>query len=214
MVRAWKQVKKQRQERHDIYMKEIPYSDLKAMQLVVPAVPENYNVQLGNSATVRYAQLFRWNEKQKLFCNRGTSGIDGSVSTAVGASVISKDPTLLICGDLSFIYDSNGLWNNYIPKNFRIIILNNSGGGIFRILPGHKNTENFDTYFETVHDLSAKQISEMYGFEYFTAASSEEIKQHLKGFFSISEKPKILEIFTPRKVNDEVLLEYFSFMKS
>src|SRR5690606_8749586 len=120
-----------------IYMKEIPYSDLKAMQLVVPAVPANYNVQLGNSATVRYAQLFRWNENQKLFCNRGTSGIDGSVSTAVGAAVISEDPTLLICGDLSFIYDSNGLWNNYIPKNFRIIILNNSGGGIFRILPGH-----------------------------------------------------------------------------
>ncbi|HSP40363.1 MAG TPA: thiamine pyrophosphate-dependent enzyme, partial [Gillisia sp.] len=210
----WKEVKKKRQERHDIYMKEIPYSDLKAMQLVVPAVPGNYNVQLGNSATVRYAQLFKWDEKQRLFCNRGTSGIDGSVSTAVGAAVINDDPTLLICGDLSFIYDSNGLWNNYIPKNFRIIILNNSGGGIFRILPGHKNTENFDTYFETVHDHTAKQISEMYGFDYAGASSSEEIKQQLKGFFETSEKPKILEIFTPRKVNDEVLLEYFSFMKS
>ena len=210
----WKQVKKQRQERHDIYMKEIPYSDLKAMQLIVPAVPENYNVQLGNSATVRYAQLFRWNENQKLFCNRGTSGIDGSVSTAVGAAVSNEDPTLLICGDLSFIYDSNGLWNNYIPNNFRIIILNNSGGGIFRILPGHKNTRNFDTYFETVHPYTAKQISEMYGFEYNSVASSEEIKQQLDLFFNISESPKILEIFTPRKINDEVLLEYFSFMKS
>lgn len=213
-AQLWKEVKKQRQERHDIYMKEIPYSDLKAMQLVVPAVPGNYNVQLGNSATVRYAQLFQWNERQKLFCNRGTSGIDGSVSTAVGAAVINEEPTLLICGDLSFIYDSNGLWNNYIPKTFRIIILNNSGGGIFRILPGHKNSENFDTYFETVHAHTAKHISEMYGFEYLAAASSEEIKEELGSFFNASEKPKILEIFTPRKVNDEVLLEYFSFMKS
>jgi len=210
----WKEVKKKRQERHDIYMKEITYSDLKAMQLLVPAVPATYNVQLGNSATVRYAQLFRWNEKQKLFSNRGTSGIDGSVSTAVGAAVINEDPTLLICGDLSFIYDSNGLWNNYIPKDFRIIILNNAGGGIFRILPGHKDTDNFDTYFETVHDHTAKHIGAMYGFEYATANSSNEISEQLEKFFETSEKPKILEIFTPRKINDEVLLEYFSFMKS
>ncbi|CAN5360377.1 2-succinyl-5-enolpyruvyl-6-hydroxy-3-cyclohexene-1-carboxylic-acid synthase [soil metagenome] len=210
----WKEVKSKRQEQHDIYMKEIPYSDLKVMQLIVPEVPKNQNVQLGNSATVRYAQLFNWDSSQQLYCNRGTSGIDGSVSTAVGAAVVSVDPTLLICGDLSFIYDSNGLWNNYIPKNFRIIILNNEGGGIFRILPGHKNTPNFDTYFETVHTLNAKSLSEMYGFDYASANNSEEITQNLKGFFGEADKPKILEIFTPRKINDGVLLEYFSFMKS
>ncbi len=210
----WKGIKKKRQDRHEIYMKEIPYSDLKAMQVVVPSVPENYNVQLGNSATVRYAQLFKWKESQKLFCNRGTSGIDGSVSTAVGAALINEEPTLLICGDLSFIYDSNGLWNNYVPKNFRIIILNNSGGGIFRILPGNKNTENFDTYFETVHHHNASHIAGMYDFEYTFAKTSEEITKNLKEFYNVSEKPKILEIFTPRKINDEVLLEYFSFMRS
>ncbi|MEP6260770.1 MAG: 2-succinyl-5-enolpyruvyl-6-hydroxy-3-cyclohexene-1-carboxylic-acid synthase [Gillisia sp.] len=210
----WKEVKGKRQERHDIYMKEIPYSDLKAMQLIVPSVPKDWNVQLGNSATVRYAQLFKWDSTQKLYCNRGTSGIDGSVSTAVGAALINPDPTLLLCGDLSFFYDSNGLWNNYIPKSFRIIILNNEGGGIFRILPGHKNTENFDTYFETIHNLNAKSLSEMYGFEYSSASNAEEISGALESFFGGSDKPKILEIFTPRTVNDEVLLEYFSFMKS
>ena len=209
----WKEVKGQRQVRHDRYMKEIPYSDLKAMQLIVPAVPNDLNVQLGNSATVRYAQLFKWESSQKLYCNRGTSGIDGSVSTAVGAALINPDPTLLVCGDLSFFYDSNGLWNNYIPKSFRIIILNNEGGGIFRILPGHKNTENFDTYFETTHNLNAKSLSEMYGFDYSSAKNTEEITRILESFFGESDKPKILEIFTPRTVNDEVLLEYFSFMK-
>jgi len=210
----WKEVNSKRQELHNIYMKEIPYSDLKAMQLIVPAVPKEWNVQLGNSATVRYAQLFNWDSSQKLYCNRGTSGIDGSVSTAVGAAVVNVDPTLLICGDLSFFYDSNGLWNNHIPKNFRIIILNNEGGGIFRILPGHKNTENFDTYFETVHQLNGKALSEMYGFEYTSAKNSEEISEVINDFFDQSDKPKILEIFTPRKVNDGVLLEYFNFMKS
>ena len=210
----WKNIRKKRQIQHDLYVQEIPYSDFKAMQLIVPGVPKKYNVQLGNSATVRYAQLFNWDETQKLFCNRGTSGIDGSVSTAVGAALINEDPTLLICGDLSFFYDSNGLWNNYIPKNFRIIILNNEGGGIFRILPGNKNTENFDTYFETIHHMNAKPLCEMYDFEYLSAKNSEEISTALNGFYDTSKKPKLLEIFTPRLVNDEVLLEYFGFMKS
>jgi 2-succinyl-5-enolpyruvyl-6-hydroxy-3-cyclohexene-1-carboxylate synthase len=210
----WKGVRKERQQRHEEYMQEIPYSDLKAMQSIVPLVPENYNVQLGNSSTVRYAQLFRWDATHRMYCNRGTSGIDGSVSTAAGAAIVSEQPTLLICGDLSFLYDSNGLWNNYIPKNFRIIVLNNAGGGIFRILPGNKNTENFDTYFETVHNLNAASICQMYDLDYLDARNIEETEQALKGFFEPSEKPKLLEIFTPRKLNDEVLLEYFSFMKS
>lgn len=210
----WKEVKNRRQASHDKYVEKIPYSDFKALQLIVPSVPKGYNVQLGNSATVRYAQLFKWDESLKLFCNRGTSGIDGSVSTAVGAALVNQDPTLLICGDLSFFYDSNGLWNNYIPKNFRIIVLNNSGGGIFRILPGNKHSENFDTYFETVHNLNSRSLCEMYNVRYASATNSEEIKSGLGDFYSASEVPKLMEIFTPRKINDEVLLEYFKFMKS
>ncbi len=213
-ARYWKEVKTNRQKRHEKYVEEIPYSDFKAMQAIVPQIPKNCNIQLGNSSTVRYAQLFKWDPSHKIYCNRGTSGIDGSVSTAVGAAVIQKEQTLLICGDLSFFYDSNGLWNKNIPSNFRVIILNNLGGGIFRILPGNKNSVNFDTYFETIHNLSAKPLAEMYEFEYTKAHNSEEVENELISFFSASEKPKILEIFTPRKVNDEVLLEYFNFMKS
>ncbi|HEY9185879.1 MAG TPA: 2-succinyl-5-enolpyruvyl-6-hydroxy-3-cyclohexene-1-carboxylic-acid synthase [Salegentibacter sp.] len=210
----WKKIWKKRQDRHEEYMDEIPYSDLKAMQLVAPEVPENYMLQLGNSSIIRYAQLFKWKETLRIFCNRGTSGIDGSVSTAAGAACVSIEPTLLIVGDLSFFYDSNALWNNYLPSNFRIIVLNNQGGGIFRILPGNKNTENFDTYFETVHQLKAKPVCELYGLEYAFAENSLDIKKEMQSFFNPSERPKLLEIFTPRKLNDEVLLEYFNFMKS
>ena len=210
----WKNIREKLEVRHELYVDEIPYSDFKVMQAIVPTVPKNYNVQLGNSSTVRYAQLFNWDASQKIFCNRGTSGIDGSVSTAAGAAVINREPTLLICGDLSLFYDSNGLWNNYIPSNFRIIVLNNEGGGIFRILPGDKDSENFDTYFETIHQLNAKPLCGMHGFEYASAKTSEELSAQLIGFFNTSEKPKLLEIFTPRKINDEVLLEYFNFMKA
>ncbi len=210
----WEETRSKRKLRHDEYMDKIPYSDLKAMQQIVPKMPENHIVHLANSSTIRYAQLFKWKESLNIYCNRGTSGIDGSISTSVGAAIVSKEPVLMITGDLSFFYDSNALWNNYLPKNFRIIILNNRGGGIFRILPGDKNSETFDTYFETVHDLNAKPICDLYGFEYAAANSSEEIEEHLNAFFDTSEKPKVLEIFTPRKVNEEVLLEYFNYIKS
>ncbi|SHF88819.1 2-succinyl-5-enolpyruvyl-6-hydroxy-3-cyclohexene-1-carboxylate synthase [Salegentibacter echinorum] len=210
----WKDVKAKRQGRHEEYMNEIPYSDLKAMQEIVPRVPEDYILQLGNSSTIRYAQLFEWKESLRIFCNRGTSGIDGSVSTAVGAACVNGEPTLMITGDLSFFYDSNALWNNYIPNNFRIIILNNNGGGIFRILPGNKDTENFDTYFETKHELKAKPLCELYGFDYEAATNPEELSEKISRFFTTSEKPRLLEIFTPRKLNDEIMLEYFNFMKS
>jgi 2-succinyl-5-enolpyruvyl-6-hydroxy-3-cyclohexene-1-carboxylate synthase len=160
---------------------------------------------------VRYAQLFDIDATIELFCNRGTSGIDGSTSTAIGTSVVAQKQTMLITGDLSFFYDSNALWNNYIPTNFRIIIVNNNGGGIFRILPGSKNTNNFDTYFETIHTHTAKQLAEMYHFEYQTVSDQGSLQDVLKTFYDNSEQPKILEIFTPRTENDSVLIDYFKF---
>ena len=118
-----------------------------------------------------------------MFCNRGTSGIDGTTSTAIGASIYEKSPTLLITGDLSFFYDSNALWNSYTKNNFRIILINNSGGGIFRILPGAEDSENFATFFETQHGMNAEYLCKQYGFDYCKAVSDASIKKELKTFF-------------------------------
>ena len=87
------------------------------------------------------------------------------------------------------------------------------GGGIFRILPGHKNTENFDTFFETKHQLKANQLCDMFGFQYEAATNTETLKDGLKEFYKASDKPKLLEVFTPSRENDEILLEYFNFIK-
>jgi 2-succinyl-5-enolpyruvyl-6-hydroxy-3-cyclohexene-1-carboxylate synthase len=195
--------------KHQKYMSEIPFSDFKVFDILSRNLPENIQLQVSNSSPIRYLQLVNCNKKIEVFCNRGTSGIDGSTSTAIGASVANKKPTIFITGDISFLYDSNALWNNYIPKNFKIILINNSGGGIFRILPGHQETETFNTFFETSHQLTAEHLSKMYLFEYTSVQNENDLHSVWDSFISNDNKPSILEIFTPEKINDIVLLDYF-----
>jgi len=208
----WKSIKENTEKKHTEYLRNTGFSDLKAFDIVLKSIPDNYQLQLSNSSTIRYTQLFNINPTLKVFCNRGTSGIDGSTSTAVGASLVSEKPTLLITGDLGFFYDSNALWNNYIKKDFRIIVVNNRGGGIFRILPGNKDSENFDTYFETIHDLDASHLCKMHGFEYLSVSSDVDLEKKLNHFYKPSKYPMLLEIFTPRELNDLVLIDYFKFL--
>lgn len=210
--KQWLAVKTARLEKHNTYLRTVPFSDFKVFKILQEFIPENVILHLSNSSTVRYLQLYTSKSTVFQYCNRGTSGIDGSTSTAIGHAVASDKQNILITGDLSFFYDSNGLWNNYIPNNFRIIVVNNSGGGIFRILPGDKNTENFETYFETKHKLTAEHLCNMYGFNYASVTNENDLKSELNRFFSKSEQPKLLEVFTPRELNDSVLLNYFKYI--
>ena len=204
-----KAVKKLRIIKHQKYLDEIPFSDLKAFEIILSSLPKNSMLQLSNSSPIRYAQLFPIDSSISVFSNRGTSGIDGSTSTAIGAAVMSKRQTVLITGDIGFIYDSNGLWNEYIPKNLKIILINNGGGGIFRILPGHEETKVYNTFFETAHCHTAEHLAKMYGFEYSIASDAESLTSALDILYSQNEKPNILEVFTPTLQNDKILLQYF-----
>lgn len=208
----WLVVKDKRSLKHMEYLQKLPFSDFKVFEQLIKELPNDIGLHLSNSSTIRYMQLFNNNSSIRHFCNRGTSGIDGSTSTAIGHAVVAEEQQVLITGDLSFFYDSNALWNNYIPNNFRIIVVNNSGGGIFRILPGNKNTDDFDTYFETKHNLSAKYLCKMYGVTYAYAEDEANLKMSLNSFFKESSAPKLLEIFTPRKINDKLLIDYFKHL--
>ena len=204
---------KDRVAKHQEYNSKIPFSDFKVFDFICQNLPENCQLQVSNSSAIRYMQLFDVASSIPVFCNRGTSGIDGSTSTAIGASAVSTLPTVLITGDIGFLYDSNALWNNYIPSNFKIILINNGGGGIFRILPGHEETETFNTYFETSHQLNASHLAKMYGLDYFEAQDELSLAHQYKAFMNQNKRPSILEIFTPEKVNDLVLLEFFRKLK-
>ncbi|MFY7671455.1 2-succinyl-5-enolpyruvyl-6-hydroxy-3-cyclohexene-1-carboxylic-acid synthase [Tenacibaculum sp. MEBiC06402] len=204
----WLNEKYSRNKNHKTFMDSAEYSDLKVVEEILETIPNNSQLQISNSSLIRYAQLFDVSPTFTCYCNRGTSGIDGSTSTAIGAAYAAKKETTLLTGDLSFFYDSNALWNSYIPKSFRIIIINNSGGGIFKIIPGPKST-NALQYFETPHQLTANHLAEMFNFEYLTANTMDELSENLIHFYQESEKPKILEVFTPSEINDQILTAYF-----
>lgn len=136
-----KNIAQYREQKQIEFSKNIPFSDFQVFETIVEKLPKNSQLQASNSSAIRYLQLMSLDSSIEVFCNRGTSGIDGSTSTAIGASVASGKPTILITGDISFFYDSNALWNGNIPTNFKIILVNNSGGGIFRILPDIKKSK-------------------------------------------------------------------------
>ncbi|MDG1110320.1 MAG: 2-succinyl-5-enolpyruvyl-6-hydroxy-3-cyclohexene-1-carboxylic-acid synthase [Polaribacter sp.] len=208
----WLRLRDEKRVKHHRYLSKIEHSDFKVFEQVLESIPAHSNLQVSNSAIIRYAQLFSIKKSINVFCNRGTSGIDGSTSTAIGAAFSSEKQTVFVTGDLSFFYDSNALWNAHIPASFRIIIINNSGGGIFKIIPG-PSTTNATAYFETPHCLTAENLCKMHGFEYHVAATTENVDKELLGFYIPSEKPKILEIFTPSAKNNIVLTAYFKYIK-
>lgn len=208
----WSQKRREYQEKRNQYLETIPFSDFKAFHSIFSYLNFPMQVHLSNSSTVRYAQLFPIHKDLEVFCNRGTSGIDGSSSTAVGAAVYAKKPTLLITGDLSFLYDSNAFWNNYLRKDFKVIVINNGGGGIFRILPGFDNSDTFSTYFETQHGYTAEHLCTHFGIKYFKSKEEAELKESLQMFLDYENSPALLEIFTPTEENNKILLDYFDFI--
>ena len=114
----------------------------------------------------------------------------------------------------SFFYDINGLWNNYIKNDFRIIIINNGGGGIFRILPGFKENKNFSKFIETKQAINAKFLARHFGFIYINKKSTLGIKIAMHSFFKKSSKPKILEINTSSEISSITLKNYFKYLSN
>ena len=172
-------------------------------------------MHLGNSTPVRYSQLFGSLPSFTYFSNRGVSGIDGQVSTAAGAAFVSSEINTIVTGDLGFFYDSNALMNHYLKPNFRIILINNSGGGIFRFIEGPAATTHLEKFFEVKHNWKAEKIAECFGLNYFKAENMTELNDAFSNFYDQkNNQPSLLEIFTPAETNALILKNYFKFLKS
>lgn len=210
---TWNTIREANNIKHNNYINMIPFCDLKAFDAIIRNYPENWQIQYGNSTVIRYGLLFDHNPSNPIFCNRGTSGIDGSTSTAIGACLASGQDTVLITGDISFLYDSNALWNVNMPKNFRIILINNGGGNIFKFIPGPSETDVVEDYFVTKHHHTGEHLAKMFDFDYQVVNNLTDLENSFGDFYAESNRPKILEIDTRNATNDTILRGYFSSLK-
>lgn len=195
------------------FLAKTGWCDLKVYELLFREIPENTLLHLGNSTPVRYAQLFGSLPEFHYFSNRGVSGIDGQVSTAAGAAFAAKDKiNTIITGDLGFFYDSNALMNQNLTPNLKIIVINNGGGDIFRFIPGSDTSAQREKFFAAKHNWKAEMIAKAFDIYYLKAENEAELKNCLSEFYAENSRPALLEIFTSKVENAQILKEYFGFM--
>ncbi|MBP6516268.1 MAG: 2-succinyl-5-enolpyruvyl-6-hydroxy-3-cyclohexene-1-carboxylic-acid synthase [Chitinophagales bacterium] len=184
-------------------------TDFSVYQALAKAVPNDCIIQWGNSAPIRYSGLLHFVASIEHFANRGTSGIDGCVSTAVGCAIANPDKQVfLFVGDLSFFYDSNALFYSPFPANLRIVIVNNSGGNIFRLIEGQKEETLMQNYFEVQHQHSAKALAEQFSMHYFSCEKNEELEKTIERFFGYNNCC-ILELKTDATSSVDTYKNYF-----
>lgn len=211
----WKQLDFENQDRMRAFVDASPFSDMTAFDIILDSIPEDTIVHLANSTPVRYGQLFDPVKGITYLSNRGTSGIDGSTSTAVGYAVGTPEKVnVILTGDVSFFYDSNALWNAYLGSNLKIVLINNGGGGIFRIIDGPSKTPQLERFFEAAHTTSAEHICKAHGLKYIKANDLSTLELGMLELLEEAEKSVLLEVLTPNKTNAEVLRNFFKSLKN
>lgn len=193
----------------DFNKKETVFNEFTAVSDILQQIPSFTKLHLANSMSVRYANTIGINQRTvEVFANRGTSGIDGVISTAYGYALKTPQLVTVLTGDLAFFYDRNAFWNNYKPSNLRVILLNNHGGGIFRMIDGPAALPELDEFFETKQRLNAKHLAAEHSLEYTLCKNFNDLNKSIEGFFQPSMFGKILEIETDSIKNTEVFKRF------
>lgn len=207
---GWNSLAKNAGISHKRYLDSAPWSDLTAMRLLISGTPAGWDLQASNGTAIRYVQLFDYSHFRRIDCNRGVSGIDGCTSTAVGAAIATGHPTLLVSGDMSAQYDMGALAASDIPPTFRMAVLNNGGGGIFRFIPSTAALPELERYFVADVRLPLRQLADGFGFDYYEADSPESFSEAVGKFTAPSARPAILNIITPGEKSGAILTDYFT----
>ncbi|MDO7853820.1 2-succinyl-5-enolpyruvyl-6-hydroxy-3-cyclohexene-1-carboxylic-acid synthase [Hymenobacter convexus] len=202
---------------HEFFASEHVFNEFSTFHQVVAFLPDYVALHLANSMAVRYANILGLPKDRQIevFANRGTSGIDGCTSTAVGAALAQPQrPVVLMTGDVAFFYDRNAFWHNYPLPNLRVVLFNNHGGGIFRIIDGPRQQPELDEFFETRQLLTAENTARDFNLRYFPVSSFAELEAALPVFFAAETGATILEVFTDSKTNAAFFEEYRAAVKA
>lgn len=178
---TWKSLQQQIETRVSTFHAAEIWCEPTGVNQILDNLPSNCILQVGNSSAIRWVS---WNMKGRndleIYCNRGTSGIDGSLSTAIGTAMACPEKKVyLLIGDLSFMYDEHALWMQKLPSNLSILVLNNQGGNIFNWIDGPRNHPNELSYFTTPVKRELAQICLSYRVNHQLASNLNQLKQCL-----------------------------------
>ena len=204
-VSLWDQLLTYVRQKVEAY--EPPYSQMavvRCLENTVDDVPIHY----GNSSAIRLANIYA---QHPVWCNRGVNGIEGSLSTAAGFSVVTDDKVVCVLGDLSFFYDQNALWNQNLRGNLRILLLNNGCGGIFYMLPGLNQSPARDKLVAAAHPATAEGICRQNDIRYIEVRDMQHLQRAMDTLLYMdSDRPVLLEAFTDAATDERVMKDYYS----
>lgn len=195
------------------YAAKAPWSDFKAMEFIASNIPAQWNVQLSNGTAVRYFEFLATGRFHRVDCNRGVSGIDGSTSTAVGASLAYSGTTLLITGDMSAAYDLGGMALAGDTRGLKIVVLCNGGGNIFRIIKATRDLKVMEPYLSSMPPLPLKELTTAYGISFYHACDYAGLKLEWDKFV-VATGPALLAVETDSTVSASTFADYFKFLKN
>jgi 2-succinyl-5-enolpyruvyl-6-hydroxy-3-cyclohexene-1-carboxylate synthase len=207
----WEKESKNALHLSSTYINKVGFADLSVFREISANLPDNAIVFAGNSSVIRYLSYFN-QKNRKYYSNRGVSGIDGCLSTAAGLASKVEENVYAIVGDLTFGYDSNALWNRELPKNLKIILINNEGGGIFHLLKGPTESDDFMPFVNAFHTIDFKKIAGAFGLKYSLCSTEKELLVSLKNIVLQNSGAEVLEIKTPNNGEPQVTKDFFKFL--
>ena len=203
-VKAWQRIESGSRQQLDKVQEEPTLFEGRTIHMLQHMMPHEGQILVANSMSIRDMDYF-WatgRSQAMVYGNRGTNGIDGTVSTALGLSTNGK-PTVMLTGDLSFFHDMNGLAIGKTQgMNLTIILHNNDGGGIFQYLP-QKGTDDFDYLFNTPQGIDYSGLATMYGLDYVKVTTNTELEQALQQYIG-AEGIHLIEVPTSKEIGREL----------
>lgn len=192
---SWKEIFDAAQRNKSALLASAEWSDICAVNIILNALPAGYILQSSNGMAIRNVSMVG-TKSHRVYCNRGVNGIDGSTSTAVGFSSASEAPTLFISGDMSALYDISALFSGQLSPKFKMVIIANAGGEIFRMIKATREYEHREKMLCSIPDIKWNEVAEAVGMEYYEVADAEQLKLTIDSFLTIGDSPSLLVVNT------------------